>query len=68
MAEETGAVAETPSVAEEQAAARKLVALEAARVEAARIPEADPTRLLGLAAELAVLAMVVALDKEPARA
>ena len=34
---------------------------------AARIPEVDPTRLLGLAEEQAVLAMVVVLDKEPAR-
>jgi hypothetical protein len=52
----------------EPAGAHKLLALAGAPVEAARIPEADPTRLLGLVAEPAVLVMVVALDKEPARA
>ena len=56
-----------PAAAAEQAAARKLLALEAARVEAARIPEAEPTRLLVLAAELAVPAMAVDLVKAQGR-
>ncbi len=53
MAEETGAVVETPAVGP---------------VAAVRTPVVDPTRLLGLAAELAVLATAAVLDKEPARA
>ncbi len=52
----------------EQAGARKSLALEGAPVEAARTQEVEPTQLLGLVAELAVLATAPVLDKEPARA
>ena len=56
----------------EQAEGRKsralaVVELAAGPVEAVRTPVVEPTRLLVLAEELAVLAMVVALDKDPAR-
>ncbi len=67
-------MAETAEVAEEQEVVRKsrapaVVELEAVPVAAAaRTLVVEPTRFLGLAVELAVLAMVVALDKEPARA
>ncbi len=61
------AEAETAAVVPEQAVVRKLLALEAARVEAARIPEAEPTQLLELAAELAVPAMAVDLVKAQGR-
>jgi hypothetical protein len=51
-------------VAEEQAGARKSFAPVAA---AARTQEVEPTQLLELVAELAVLAMAAVLDKELAR-
>ena len=66
--------AETAAVVEEQEVVRKSLAPGAVELlvvpvtAAARTPEVDPTRLLVLVAELVVLAMVVALDKEPARA
>jgi hypothetical protein len=61
-------LAEAVMALELEAAARKLLALEGARVEVVRTPVVEPTRLLGLAEEPGVLAMAVALDKEPARA
>jgi hypothetical protein len=54
-------------VAEEQAVARKLLALAVAPAEAVRTAAAEPIRLLGLAEEPAVLAMAVDLVKAQGR-